>query len=134
MRQVTYSLHHSPITKPTVTIRRMIELEIPNPTEDEINRCPDRFRCFSCLEGRGKKEFAGEVRQQRICRNCRPFVDGRTVRGLITHDLRGGHPVRGFGKSKMSFKSVLPATPPKVLEKIAEIARRLEDLNTASMA
>jgi len=67
---------------------------VPNPSESEINACPDRFRCFSCQAMKGKKHFAGLVARQRICDTCYPFVDERAGGGLVRFDERHGFPVR----------------------------------------
>ena len=73
---------------------------LPKPisfTPEEYGACPDQFRCFICLRIKGKKKhFAGEIRFQRICRECWKFEDDWSVRGLINFDLRHVKPVRGY--------------------------------------
>lgn len=71
------------------------------PTPEEYGACPDQFRCFICQEMKGKKKhFAGEIRFQRICRECWQATDDWTVRGLISFDLRHGKIVRGYPTAK----------------------------------
>ena len=63
----------------------------PNPTEAEMENCPASFRCFACLERKGKKKhFAGEVLEKRICRTCYPYADEAEVGRMIRFDMKHG--------------------------------------------
>jgi len=70
-------------------------------TPAEYGACPAQFRCFLCQEMKGKKHhFAGEIRFQRICRECQQYADDWTVRAIINHDLKHGKIVRMYPRPK----------------------------------
>jgi len=67
---------------------------IPHPTEQEIAECPASFRCYSCLDRKGRKRhFGGTILGKRICRTCFPYVDEWAVGAMIRFDIRHGFPV-----------------------------------------
>ena len=94
---VETSIYRSGITEITITIEGWSPPRIPNLTQEDFDGCPDRFCCFVCLRTKGKNKHLTEIiRFQRICRVCFPHIDDRTIRGLISFDLRGGFQVRGY--------------------------------------
>ena len=72
-------------------IRIMVEdytpPRMPNPTEQELGKCPASFRCFACLRRKGKKRhFGGYILGQRVCQECYPYVDEGEVGAMIRFD------------------------------------------------
>lgn len=118
----------SRITEIEITVETWEEERIANPTEEELAKCPLSFRCFVCLETKGKKKFACEIRFQRICRSCFPNADDRTIRGLISFDLRRGFPVQGYPKAKFgnfrNAKGKYPELTPEVAQLVERVSRR----------
>ena len=87
-------IHFEPITEVLVTIERFEPRPIPEPSKAELDGCPATFRCFCCLERKGKKcHFGGLILKMRICRECYPYLDEATVGGLIKFDMRHGFKV-----------------------------------------
>jgi len=71
------------------------EPRVPHPTKAEFNACPDRFTCFVCLQQKGKKKhFGGLVEEQKVCRECYPFVDEQDVGCLVKFDERHGFAIQ----------------------------------------
>lgn len=91
---VEVGLDFSRVTEITVSVEWYHPPRVPNPTEDEKRECPASFRCYACLERKGKKRhFGGLVLDKRICRGCYPFVDEWDVGMMIKFDERHGFPV-----------------------------------------
>ena len=87
---IVVGLHFSRVPELTISIERYIP-RVPNPTTEELGRCPASFRCYSCLRHRGKKRhFGGAVLDKRICRECYPQVDEADVGAMIRFDQRHG--------------------------------------------
>ena len=115
--------HWARVPKLTIEIDWYEPPRIPNPTAEEINACPDSFRCFVCQRIKGnKKHFAGEIRCQRICRVCYPQAEDRLIRGLISFDLRNGFQVRGYPR-----RSYRKLKTNKVVEMSSRMKRALEE-------
>ena len=91
---ISWGYHSLPVTEVLVEIGWDIPERIPNPTEFEMDRCPATFRCFACLEKKGKvRHFGGEVLEKRICRTCYPYCDEAVVGGMVRFDERHGFPI-----------------------------------------
>ena len=86
---IVVGLHFSRVPELTITIERYIP-RVPNPTTKELGMCPASFRCYACLERKGRKRFGGAVLAKRICRECYPFVDEAVVGSLIRFDEKHG--------------------------------------------
>ena len=88
---ITTSIHFARVAELTITIDWIKPPRIPNPTEYEWNTCPATFRCYSCLERKGKKHhFGGLILDKRICQECYPYLDEATVGGIIRFDMKHG--------------------------------------------
>lgn len=100
--KIVLSFHQLDLEEPLVEIGWNEPPRVPNPSKAEMDRCPDTFRCFTCLERKGKKKhFGGEVCEMRICRNCYPYCDEATVRGLIWFEKRHGFGYLLYPQDKM---------------------------------
>ncbi len=90
---IVTGLHFSRVTELTITIERYTP-RVPNPTKLEMDSCPASFRCYSCLERKGKKRhFGGLILEKRICRECYPYVDEADVGAMIRFDMWHGFSV-----------------------------------------
>lgn len=110
-----------------ITIEWWRPINIPEPTEEELAICPERFRCFVCQRIKSKRRFAGIIRFQYICRTCYSFIGDRTVRGLISFDLRAGFPVRGYPKRKrLKFTKPIDHSElsPKVIDWLKSLRKK----------
>jgi len=86
-------IHFARVPRMTITIERWTPPRVPNPTERELGMCPASFRCYSCLQRKGKKHFGGLVLDKRICRTCYPFVEEGDVAAMIRFDRKHGFKV-----------------------------------------
>jgi hypothetical protein len=82
---IRWEWHFSAISEPEVRREsHWFEPRMPSPTKEELARCPDRFRCFVCLQVKGKKKhFGGEVLGQRVCKECFPYIDEWDIGGIL---------------------------------------------------
>ena len=91
---ITTSIHFARVAELTITIEWWKPPRVPNPTEYEWNTCPATFRCYSCLDRKGRsRHFGGLVLDKRICRECYPYLDEAAVGGLIKFDMKHGFKV-----------------------------------------
>ena len=91
---IRIDLHFSRVPELTIQIEWNHPPRIPNPSPYEMDRCPPSFRCYACLQTKGKKRhFGGEVLEKRICRECYPFVDESDVAAWMRFDKWHGFSV-----------------------------------------
>lgn len=88
--QITF--HTLRLDRPLVEIGWNKPERVPNPTDAEMDTCPLIFRCFCCLEKKGRKQhFGGEVMEVPICRDCYPYCDDKTVGAMKNFDRWHGY-------------------------------------------
>jgi len=126
---ITYETHLSGVSRTIVAVYHHYseyvlfgERPQPNPTDMELNSIPAVFRCYVCLRQRGKRKLGGIIREKRVCRCCFPYVDNRTIRGLIACDRRH-HPRKKYNPMKARRK-IIPKLPPDLLSLIQSIAAK----------
>ena len=66
--------------------------ETSHPTSEEMESCPEHFRCYVCDQKRPAKHVGGLLAFQWVCKFCYPFVDGRFVEAIRRFDNRRNKP------------------------------------------
>ena len=82
MAIIRHEIHWEYLASIIVKVEWLIELKPkppPQPTQEELNTVPTRFRCMVCLRMRGKRHFACLIAGERVCRRCYPYVDVHEV-------------------------------------------------------
>lgn len=84
--------HLSGIDRVTITVETYTPPKPPpHPTEEELARVPERFRCFVCLRMRGRKKFAAFVGSEMVCRICYPYIDEQDITPPPNHIMATKH-------------------------------------------
>ena len=69
-----------------VTNEVTVEPRIPNPSQADVDDCPDSFRCAVCLKMRPKRLYAEGSAEARVCLLCFPYVEPKEVGWLVRFD------------------------------------------------
>ena len=75
------------LMEPEVIIQPIGGRPLQRLPEWELNRLPDSFRCYSCLNVYPKTDIGGLEHDQRLCKHCYPWLDGWQVGSIIKFDI-----------------------------------------------
>ncbi|MDD5229746.1 MAG: hypothetical protein PHC43_00295 [Candidatus Marinimicrobia bacterium] len=71
------------------------------PSQEELNACPDYFACYCCGEKHPLRELGGQYHERWFCYRCIPYIDDWTAGAMVWWEMKrkNQHPGKHIVKS-----------------------------------